>query len=161
MCGICGIVHRGERDVDAAVVRRMCAAIEHRGPDDEGYYVSGRVGLGMRRLSIIDVEGGHQPIPNENATVQTVCNGEIYNYRALRADLEKAGHRFLTHSDVEVVTHAYEEGEGFLSRLRGMFALAVWDERCRELILAVDRFGIKPLYYAEVGQGLVFGSQLK
>ncbi len=163
MCGICGILHAdGAHGVEQDVVHRMTDAISHRGPDDDGYFFGRGIGLGMRRLSIIDLEGGKQPIGNEDGTVRVVYNGEIYNYRELRRDLERAGHVFATSSDTEVVVHAYEQyGGEFLGRLRGMFALAVWDE-CREtLVLAVDRFGIKPLYYASGSSGITFGSELK
>ena len=162
MCGICGIVHADpERPVDRVVVERMCDAIVHRGPDDAGFHVEGRVGLGMRRLSIIDLEHGSQPMTNEDGTVHLVHNGEIYNYRSLRDALRGAGHQFRTHSDTEVIVHAYEEGrDSFLTRLRGMFALAVWDDRRERLTLAIDRFAIKPLYYSETAVGIVFGSEL-
>ena len=140
----------------------MCDQIRHRGPDDEGFYTEGPVGLGMRRLSIIDLFGGHQPISNEDGTVWVVFNGEIYNYQELRQDLLSRGHRFHTDSDTETLVHLYEEfGAGFVNRLRGMFAFAMWDGRERCLLLARDRFGKKPLYYAETGQGLFFGSELK
>src|SRR6185436_12994900 len=126
--------------------------IVHRGPDDEGIYVDGPVGLGMRRLSIIDIAGGHQPISNEDGTVWVVFNGEIYNYRELRPNLEARGHRFATNSDTETIVHLYEEyGPDFVHHLRGMFAIA----------LVRDRLGIKPLYYAALGDRLVFGSELK
>jgi asparagine synthase (glutamine-hydrolysing) len=163
MCGICGIARAhtsgaGDRDR----VRRMTEAITHRGPDDDGYYFDDRVGLGMRRLSIIDVTGGHQPIANEQRTVHLVHNGEVYNHRELRKRLERAGHRFATRSDSEVIIHAYEEeGVASLNRLRGMLAVGVWDSRAQELVLAVDRFGIKPLYYSADQDRLVFGSELK
>ena len=134
----------------------------HRGPDSEGVLVDGPVGLAVRRLSIIDLEGGDQPIGNEDRRVQVVQNGEIYNYRELRADLERRGHRFSTRSDTEVLVHLYEErGPGFVEELRGMFALALWDSRERRLVLARDRFGIKPLYYRIAGPTLSFGSELK
>jgi asparagine synthase (glutamine-hydrolysing) len=163
MCGLCGIAYERESDrVDRDVIRRMTAAIVHRGPDDDGYYVGGGVGLGMRRLAIIDLRGGKQPIANEDGTVQLVHNGEIYNYRELRCELERSGHRFSTRSDSEVIVHAYEEhGDACLQRLRGMLGLAIWDVRQRRLLLAVDRFGIKPLYYASHSKGIVFGSELK
>jgi asparagine synthase (glutamine-hydrolysing) len=162
MCGICGIVQAdSRRHVDPSVLRRMSDAIKHRGPDDSGEHLAGSVALAMRRLSIIDVEHGHQPIANEDGTVQTVYNGEIYNYRGLRRELERRGHGFRTDCDTETIVHAYEDdGVAFLSRLRGMFALAIWDERRQKLLLAVDRFGVKPLYYAETAGGLVFGSEL-
>jgi asparagine synthase (glutamine-hydrolysing) len=163
MCGICGILHADpERPVDPAVVRGMTESIIHRGPDDDGYFVEGPVGLGMRRLSIIDLASGQQPIANEDGTVRLIDNGEIYNYAELRGELGATGHRFRTRSDTEVLVHAYEEdGADFVSRLRGMFALALWDASQRRLLLAVDRFGIKPLYYAVSGTGIAFGSELK
>jgi asparagine synthase (glutamine-hydrolysing) len=140
----------------------MCQAIGHRGPDDEGIYAAGPVGLGMRRLSIIDVAGGHQPIFNETGEIAIVFNGEIYNYRDLRPWLEERGHRFTTNTDTEVVLHLYEEkGEWCVRDLRGMFAFAVWDGRRQALILARDRFGEKPLYYTTMGGGLAFASELK
>ena len=158
MCGIAGFADRqpggawtagsdqGHRD--EATLRAMCAAIRHRGPDDEGVHADAGVGLGMRRLSIIDLATGHQPIHNEDRTVWVVFNGEIYNYAALRRELESRGHRFHTSSDTETIVHAYEEwGEGAFVRLRGMFAIAVWDSRAATLLLARDRVGIKPLYY--------------
>ena len=140
----------------------MCDEIRHRGPDDEGYRIEGRAGLGMRRLSIIDLETGQQPISNEDGTVWVVFNGEIYNYRELRAALIRTGHRFRTQSDTEVLVHLYEdEGVDGLQRLRGMFGCAIWDARQRSLLLARDRFGKKPLYYASLPGGIYFGSELK
>jgi asparagine synthase (glutamine-hydrolysing) len=140
----------------------MCDEIRHRGPDDEGYRVDGRIGLGIRRLSIIDLATGRQPISNEDETVWVVFNGEIYNYRELRASLIRRGHRFRTRSDTEVLVHLYEdEGVKGLQRLRGMFACAIWDQREKSLLLARDRFGKKPLYYAALPHGLYFGSELK
>jgi asparagine synthase (glutamine-hydrolysing) len=140
----------------------MCDEIRHRGPDDEGYRVEGRTGLGMRRLSIIDLATGRQPMSNEDGTVWVVFNGEIYNYRELRAVLTRNGHRFRTQSDTEVLVHLYEEeGVDGLERLRGMFACAIWDARAQTLLLVRDRFGKKPLYYAALPQGLYFGSELK
>jgi asparagine synthase (glutamine-hydrolysing) len=163
MCGIAGIVNSevGAR-VDAETVRLMCNAIVHRGPDDEGFYVRGGVGLGMRRLSIIDLAGGHQPIHNEDRSVWVVFNGEIYNFPELRRDLESRGHRFSTNSDTEVIVHSYEEyGTNFLAKLRGMFAIALWDDRRNALILARDRLGKKPLHYALQNGSLYFGSEIK
>lgn len=161
MCGIAGYLSFGGI-AQQSVLQAMCDQIRHRGPDDEGFYTEGPVGLGMRRLSIIDLSGGHQPISNEDETVWVVFNGEIYNYQALRQDLLSRGHRFRSDSDTETLVHLYEEfGAGFVSRLRGMFAFAVWDSRERCLLLARDRFGKKPLYYAETDQGLFFGSELK
>ena len=140
----------------------MCEVIRHRGPDDEGIHVEPGVGLGMRRLSIIDLSTGHQPIHNEDQSVWLVFNGEIYNYRELRRELESAGHRFYTASDTETIVHAYEEwGEGAFVRLRGMFGIALWDRRKRMLLLARDRSGMKPLHYAERDGRLYFGSEIK
>jgi asparagine synthase (glutamine-hydrolysing) len=140
----------------------MCDVIRHRGPDDEGWFVDERVALGMRRLSIIDLATGHQPIHNEERTVWVVFNGEIYNFRALRQMLEAAGHRFYTSTDTEVIAHAYEEwGAGAIERLRGMFGLAIWDARSGALLLARDRIGIKPLHYAVQDGTLSFGSEIK
>lgn len=158
MCGICGMVGRPERDA----LGRMAAAMEHRGPDDDGFFVDDTAGLGFRRLSIIDVAGGHQPLTNEDASLHLVFNGEIYNHRELRDGLEARGHRFRTHSDGEVILHLYEEvGAAFPERLNGIFACAVWNPAVGELVLARDHHGVKPLYYAETGGGLVFASELK
>jgi len=163
MCGIVGIVHApGGPAVDPAAVRRMCDAIRHRGPDDEGIHVDGRVGLGMRRLSIIDLAGGHQPVFNEDGTVAIVYNGEIYNYRELREGLIARGHVMRTHSDTETIVHLYEElGERCVEKLRGMFGFAIWDARARRLLIARDRFGIKPMYLARAPWGIGFASELK
>ena len=141
----------------------MCRVIAHRGPDDQGVMVEGEVALGMRRLSIIDLAGGHQPIAGEDGKVTVVFNGEIYNYRELQNDLEARGHRFQTHSDTEAIVHAYEEyGAACVDHFRGMFAFAIWDARERKLFIARDRVGKKPLYYTVTPQGtLVFGSELK
>ena len=165
MCGIVGIA-RGAGTAPAALedVQRMAGVMRHRGPDDEGFYVAPgeQAILGMRRLSIIDLAGGHQPIANEDETVWVVCNGEIYNFKALRAGLEARGHRFRTHSDVEVIVHLYEEhGDAFVEQLAGMFGLALWDARRRRLVLARDRFGQKPLYFTRRGGGLAFASEVK
>jgi asparagine synthase (glutamine-hydrolysing) len=163
MCGIVGIVHRDpERPVDPATIRIMCDAIRHRGPDDEGMLVRGAVGLGMRRLSIIDLAGSRQPMTNEDGSKVIVFNGEIYNYRELRPGLLGRGHVLRTHGDTETIVHLYEElGTRAVERLRGMFAFAVWDETARSLFLARDRFGIKPLYYVTAPWGLAFASELK
>jgi asparagine synthase (glutamine-hydrolysing) len=163
MCGIAGIVHRdGSRPVSEFPVRAMCDAIRHRGPDDEGIWVEGRVGLGMRRLSIIDLAGGHQPIANEDGSKTIVFNGEIYNYIELRRALIAKGHKFATRSDTETIVHLYEErGPAAVESLRGMFAFALWDSSRQELLLARDRFGIKPLYYIEAAWGITFASELK
>src|SRR5438034_5516639 len=149
MCGICGLVtFRHDREIKEESLRRMCTSLRHRGPDDEGFLLEGGVGLGMRRLSIIDLNTGHQPIHNEDRTIWTVFNGEIYNYPALREELARLGHGFYTHSDTEVLVHAYEQwGDSFVERLNGMFAFALWDKPRRRILLARDRTGIKPLYY--------------
>lgn len=163
MCGICGIVaFDQERTVEPRIVKSMADSIRHRGPDDEGLYAGGQVALGHRRLSIIDLVGGRQPICNEDGTVWIVFNGEIYNFRELRHELVAKGHGFQTNSDTEVIVHLYEEyGADCVSRLRGMFAFAIWDERNRTLLLARDRVGIKPLYYSVVDGQLVFASEIK
>ncbi|MEX0973055.1 MAG: asparagine synthase (glutamine-hydrolyzing) [Solirubrobacterales bacterium] len=163
MCGICGMAVAGrDAAADLEAVQRMNARLAHRGPDSEGAFHDGGVALAMRRLSIIDLERGDQPISSEDGGVTVVQNGEIYNYRELRAELERAGHRFRTASDTEVLVHLYEQhGEGFVERLRGMFAIALWDARERRLLLARDRFGIKPLYYRLAGGTLSFASELK
>ena len=162
MCGIAGIVGRPDEQVEAAQVHRMCQSIVHRGPDDEGIYAQGPVGLGMRRLSIIDLSGGHQPIHNEDKSIWIVYNGEIYNFPELRRGLEQRGHKFYTHTDTEIIVHLYEElGADCVKKLRGMFAIALYDERRQSLLLARDRLGKKPLHYA-VHQGrLLFGSEIK
>jgi asparagine synthase (glutamine-hydrolysing) len=162
MCGIAGIVSLDGRLVDLQDVRRMCAALAHRGPDDEGFHTEAGVALGMRRLSIIDVAGSDQPISNEDGTVWVVFNGEIYNFEELRADLQRRGHVLSTRGDTETIVHLYEEfGLACVDHLRGMFAFALWDARRRRLWLARDRVGIKPLFYAEVDGRLVFASELK
>ncbi len=163
MCGIAGFAHLDLDDGQAAtLLRDMTGIIRHRGPDDEGHWIGDGVGLGMRRLSIIDVSGGSQPITNEDGSVIVVFNGEIYNYQTLRHDLEAAGHYFTTRSDTEAIVHAYEEdGLDFVRRLRGMFAIALWDRQRRRLVLARDRFGKKPLHYTFDGRRLTFGSEVK
>jgi asparagine synthase (glutamine-hydrolysing) len=163
MCGICGIVNTDRaQPIDRSVLERMNATILHRGPDSDGFYVAGHIGLAMRRLAIIDVAGGDQPIANEDSSVVVVYNGEIYNYLELRAELEKCGHRFSTHSDTEVIVHGYEQwGDGMLRRFNGMFAIALWDSRQQRLLLARDRMGKKPLYWHQSAQGFVFGSEAK
>ena len=163
MCGIAGLVYSDpSRTVSSELLKTMCDRMVHRGPDDYGSFIAGHVGLGMRRLSIIDLSTGHQPIANEDETVWIVFNGEIYNYQELRQELQGKGHRFKTTSDTEVIVHLYEEvGERCVERLRGMFAFAVWDTRQQLLLLARDRIGIKPLYYAKGPKGLAFGSELK
>jgi asparagine synthase (glutamine-hydrolysing) len=161
MCGIAGFLLR-EEAADASTVRLMCDQIRHRGPDDEGYYVEGGCALGMRRLSVIDLNTGHQPIANEDRTVWVVFNGEIYNHHELRDRLAQRGHIFRTVSDTETLVHLYEDEdvEG-LARLRGMFAYVIWDARRRQLLLVRDRFGKKPLYYAALPNGFWFASELK
>ena len=164
MCGICGVVcaeRNGAPDLEA--VGRMSARLVHRGPDDDGLFHRGPVALAARRLSIIDLDHGHQPIANEDGSVVVVQNGEIYNYRELKRELEGSGHRFKTDCDTEVLVHLYEEhGDSFAEKLRGMFAVAIWDGREEErLVLARDRFGIKPLYYRHVDGDLSFASELK
>jgi asparagine synthase (glutamine-hydrolysing) len=163
MCGICGKFNFDrESAVSPVLVRSMADQIAHRGPDDEGYFVNGPIGLGFRRLSIIDLNTGHQPLSNEDDTVWIVFNGEIYNYRELRLDLESKGHVFKTHTDTEVIVHLYEEfGTDCVSKLRGMFAFAIWDSRHQRLFIARDRVGIKPLYYWLSDKSLVFGSEIK
>ena len=163
MCGIAGILHLDpDRSVTTGALRPMADAIAHRGPDAEGFYCDGPVGLAHRRLSIIDLEGGDQPMGNEDGTVQVVFNGEIYNYHRLREQLEQRGHRFATHSDTEVLVHLYEDhGAALVQQLRGMFALALWDGRRRQLLLARDRIGLKPLYYCQYEGRLLFGSEIK
>ena len=163
MCGITGVVyHDAHRSADVAQIRRMCNTLVHRGPDDEGFYVEGNAGLGMRRLSIIDLVTGHQPISNEDGSVWIVFNGEIYNFPELRRELEQKGHEFSTDTDTETIVHAYEEyGEACVQKLNGMFAFAIWDRRNHKLLLARDRLGIKPLYYFANDRCLVFGSELK
>lgn len=163
MCGICGVYnYRFDKPVDEALLRSMSAQIVHRGPDDDGFYVDGALGLGMRRLSIIDIEGGHQPISNEDGSIWIVFNGELYNFPDLRRELQPKGHVFRTRSDTETVIHAYEEwGLDAFSKLNGMFGFALWDSRNQELILARDPFGVKPLYYTERNGRFLFGSEIK
>jgi asparagine synthase (glutamine-hydrolysing) len=161
MCGICGVVS-ASGSVDPERLGAMSATLVHRGPDSAGEVFDGPAALAARRLSIIDLETGDQPIANEDGTLHVVQNGEIYNYRELRAELERAGHAFRTQGDTEVLLHLYEEhGDAFAERLRGMFAIAIWDSRRRRLVLARDRFGIKPLYYRDVDGELAFASELR
>jgi len=163
MCGIAGIFNFGtEAPADREALARATAAMVHRGPDDEGFYFDGALGLGNRRLSIIDLPGGHQPISNEDGTVWITFNGEIYNYRELQQDLKSRGHRFRTASDTETIVHLYEDlGLACLERLRGMFAFALWDSRTRRLLLARDRLGVKPLFYRTSAGALAFASELR
>src|SRR5213083_661825 len=168
MCGIAGFVDAPSKttalgiDAARALVHEMCDVIRHRGPDDEGLWVDEGVALGMRRLSIIDLSTGHQPIHNEDKTVWIVFNGEIYNFRELRRELEAAGHVFYTSTDTEVIVHAYEQwGAAAIPRLRGMFGLAIWDTQSRTLLVARDRIGIKPMHYAIAQGRFYFGSEIK
>ena len=160
MCGICG--KYSASGVKTEEINAMLDTIVHRGPDDSGRYVKANIGLGSRRLSIIDLETGNQPISNENGTIWVIYNGEIYNYQTLRMQLEEKGHQFRTHSDTEVIVHLYEEvGEHCVEQLRGMFAFALWDEPRQKLLLARDRIGQKPLFYARDGSDFLFGSEIK
>jgi asparagine synthase (glutamine-hydrolysing) len=163
MCGICGIFYPGsEQNVDGDNLAKMNRQITHRGPDDDGFVVEGNIGLAARRLSIIDVSNGHQPIANEDESVWIVFNGEIYNHGELRADLQARGHRYRTRSDTETIVHLYEEyGRDCVNHLRGMFAFAIWDRRRQTLFIARDRLGIKPVYYRYEGGTLLFGSEIK
>jgi asparagine synthase (glutamine-hydrolysing) len=163
MCGITGFVGiQIPHDEAAMRLRAMCDAMAHRGPDSDGYHIADGVALGMRRLSIIDVSGGQQPISNEDGSITVVFNGEIYNHRSLRRELEASGHRFRTHSDTEVLVHLYEDfGPEMVTRLHGMFAFAIWDSRNESLLIARDRTGMKPLSYLASSEGLVFCSELR
>jgi len=162
MCGIAGVLLFSDAHAEPAAVRAMCRVLQHRGPDDEGFFVVGPVGLGMRRLSIVDLATGQQPISNEDQSLSIVFNGEIYNHLQLRKDLEARGHRYATHSDTETIVHLYEEyGADCVQHLGGMFAFAIWDKRKKSLFLARDRFGIKPLYYHLSDDKLVFASEIK
>ena len=165
MCGIAGFVGQaGTANVEMSqrIIGQMCDAIEHRGPDDEGYYLRDEVALGMRRLAIIDITSGSQPISNEAGTIWIVFNGEIYNHRELRQELIKHGHFFSTRSDTETIVHLYEEeGEQCVEKLRGMFVFAIWDQHEHKLFVARDRVGKKPLHYTLIRQTLIFGSEIK
>jgi asparagine synthase (glutamine-hydrolysing) len=163
MCGICGILYPGaSQNVDRSILATMNRQITHRGPDDDGFFVEGNVGLAMRRLSIIDIKTGHQPIANEDESLWIIFNGEIYNHTELRAELEPLGHRYRTRSDTETIVHLYEEyGRDCVKYLRGMFAFAIWDRRRKTLFAARDRLGIKPFYYRYDGKTLLFGSEIK
>jgi asparagine synthase (glutamine-hydrolysing) len=163
MCGIAGILEFGrDTRANAAALREMCRVITHRGPDDSGFYTDGAVGIGMRRLSIVDVAGGHQPISNEDGSLWVVFNGEIYNHLALREQLIARGHHYCTHSDTETILHLFEEyGADCVQHLRGMFAFAIWNRNTKTLFIARDRLGIKPLYYKLTPERLLFGSEIK
>ncbi len=163
MCGLCGIFNfSSKKPVGEDLIQRMIGTLKHRGPDDEGFYIRNNIGMGVRRLKIIDLETGHQPIHNEDKTIWIVFNGEIYNFRDLREMLEKKGHIFYTKSDTEVILHLYEEyGRDCVQRLNGMFAFAIWDNREERLFLARDRIGIKPLFYIEHKGSLIFASEIK
>ena len=144
MCGICGIIGLSDKQL----IKKMCDVIYHRGPDDFGYFIDNKVCLGNRRLSIIDIAGGHQPIHNEDESIWITFNGEIYNFLGLKNELEKKDHEFYTNSDTEVIVHLYEEyGNFFVNKLRGMFAFSIWDSKKKKLLIGRDRLGIKPLYY--------------
>src|SRR5262245_31984389 len=163
MCGICGIFETGgESIVQRSTLKAMADTIRHRGPDDDGFYTCGGVGLAHRRLSIIDLEGGHQPLSNEDQSIWIVFNGEIYNFEELNRQYLSSGHTFRTRSDTETIVHLYEElGEACFAELRGMFSLALWDARRNRVVLARDRVGKKPLFYSWDGKRLVFGSEIK
>jgi asparagine synthase (glutamine-hydrolysing) len=163
MCGIAGKLNfDADRAIDRDALTAMTRVIAHRGPDSDGFYTGPGIGLGFRRLSIIDLSTGDQPIANEDGTVWVVFNGEIYNFADVRMDLESRGHRFRTHTDTEVIVHAYEQwGEDCVQRFRGMFAFALWDEPRRRLVLVRDRLGVKPLYYSPTAHGVTFGSEIK
>lgn len=162
MCGICGVLDRGGGQVSGELVEAMSSALAHRGPDGSGSYVQGEIGLGHRRLSIIDLEGGAQPVTNEDGTLQLIFNGEIYNYIELREELLEQGHIFKTQSDTEVIVHAYEQwGLDCVKRFNGIFAFALWDGKRKRLFLARDHLGVKPLYYTQAGKRLLFASEIK
>ena len=161
MCGIAGQVRGDGRAVEPALLDSMCACLEHRGPDSRGIHRAGSTGLGIQRLRVIDLETGDQPVYNEDRTIAVVLNGEIYNFRELREDLRARGHRFATSGDTEAIVHLYEEeGPDCVRSLHGMFALAIWDERRRTLLLARDRLGKKPLFYSHRAGTLTFASEL-
>src|SRR6516162_3070074 len=162
MCGIYGVLQLDGAPAAAEALHRMGRVTIHRGPDDEGTHVDGPLALGMRRLSIIDLSGGHQPLTNEDGSLWLVANAEIYNYRELRQELTAAGHTFKTASDCETLLHLYEaHGDDFVQRLNGMYAFALWDARRRRLLLGRDRLGVKPLYVSQDANRLIFASEAK
>src|SRR5882672_3353695 len=163
MCAICGVFNKNGSPVSKDLLRSMTQTMRHRGPDDEGYQFFPGLAFGFQRLSIIDLSGGHQPMSNEDDTLWIVFNGEIYNFLELRQELEKSGrHRFKTKSDTELILHLYEDmGERCVDRLRGMFAFAIWDVKNEKLFLARDRFGKKPLVYADTPEFFLFSSEIK
>ncbi|HAK71303.1 MAG TPA: asparagine synthetase B, partial [Bifidobacterium sp.] len=162
MCGIAGFVNDMPIDVKCPVLKRMTDIIAHRGPDDEGHYIDEHAALGHRRLSIIDLGGGKQPIYNEDGSLVITFNGEIYNYQPLREELVAAGHTFTTKSDTEVLLHGYEQwGVDLLQKIRGMFTFVIWDKNRRELFGARDHFGIKPFYYAKMNGTFMYASEIK
>src|SRR5271165_6781615 len=163
MCGIAGVLEFGrDARANAAALREMCRVISHRGPDDDGFHADGGCAIGMRRLSIVDLATGHQPISNEDGSLWIVFNGEIYNHLSLRESLIARGHHYTTHSDTETVIHLFEEyGEDCVQHLRGMFAFAIWNRNTKTLFIARDRLGIKPLYYKLTPERLLFGSEIK
>src|SRR5882762_8205911 len=163
MCGVCGQFNfANNAPVDSEIIRRMAGSIAHRGPDDEGYFVSGPIGLGFRRLSIIDLAGGHQPMADPEQTVWVIFNGEIYNFKELRVELEQLGYSFRTNCDTEVIVHGYREGgTDVFNHLNGMFGLAIWDVRKKRLVVARDAMGIKLIYYRISGSQLTFGSEIR
>ncbi len=162
MCGICGIFDRSGEPASRPLLERMTASMRHRGPDGDGTILDGEAGLGHRRLAIIDLDGGAQPIDNESGRLHVVFNGEIYNFSELRQELSAFGHRFKTRSDTEVIVHAYEQwGKDCVQRFNGMFALALWDADAREIFLARDHLGVKPLYYVTLGSRVLFASEIK
>jgi len=163
MCGICGIYNIGsEEPIPQELIAQMTSLLDHRGPDDRGIYLDRKTGLGIARLSIIDLNGGHQPMSNEAGDTWLVFNGEIWNYKVLRQELTKRGHHFRTNSDTEIIIHTYEEyGVDGVAHLHGMFAFAIWDSSRRRLLLARDRIGKKPLYYARVDNTFIFASEIK
>ena len=162
MCGIYGIFQLDGAPADPALMPAMGRIIAHRGPDDEGHHADGPCAIGMRRLSIIDLAGGHQPLSNSDGALWLVCNGEIYNFRELRRELEQLGHRFKTGSDSEVILHGYAHyGDEFVHRLNGMFGFALWDARRRRLVIGRDRLGVKPIYVYRDARRLAFASEAK